>query len=90
MRVHEEKMASGLNLHFDLSRKMYTHTYHKCQQHLSSSSAVETNREYLIRMKEERKKNLHAMMKEMKEMHESTLATEIKDDFEKNMNRTIS
>lgn len=32
---------------------MHTHTYHKCQLHLSSSSTVETNREYLIRKKKD-------------------------------------
>lgn len=41
---------------FRFKTKMYTHTYHKCQLHLSSSSAVETNREYLIRKKKKKEK----------------------------------
>lgn len=37
--------------YIEFKAKIYMYTYRKCQQHLSSLSAVETNREYLIRKK---------------------------------------
>lgn len=49
---------------FRFKTKIYTHkyTYHKCLQHLSSSSAVETNREYLIRKEWRRRRGSDAQI----------------------------
>lgn len=69
--------------YFRFKMKMYTRTYHKCQQHLSSSSAFETNREYLIKKKiRRRKKDKQYDVHDSKSSIESMTATEMQYDLE--------